>query len=393
MNHPFQCHHAAGLVVLSYTISVLGSYCALQWAGQIRKAKGWLLAGWVTGAAVAMGGGAIWSMHFIAMIACSLPVPVGYDVTLTLGSLLVAVVVTGIGLHTVSVAPGTGRLLAGGTFTGLGVAAMHYTGMAAMRLDATIAYQTASVVASVVIAIVAATAALWIAFHARSFLQRGLSSLVMGGAVSGMHYTAMAAATFVPASSAGAAAHAVLRRDELGYLVFAVTLFVLVLLSLGRYIIDRGQVAEVLRRAHDDLERQVIERTADLERQRTFLRQVIDISPHFIFAKDREGRFTLVNRAVAEVYGTTPEGLVGKRDADFNPNADEVAFFLAADREVMDSRREKVIPDERITDSTGQVRWLETIKRPILGEDGSADQILGVSTDMTDRRRLEEQLR
>ncbi len=393
MSPTFQCHHSAGLVVLSYTISVLGSYCALQWAGQIRKARGWLLGGWVTGAAVAMGGGAIWSMHFIAMIACSLPIPVGYDVTLTLGSLLVAVVVTGIGLYTVSIAAGTGRLLAGGTFTGLGVAAMHYTGMAAMRLDAEISYGTTLVVASVAIAIVAATAALWIAFHARSFLQRGLSSLVMGGAVSGMHYTAMAAATFLPARSGAAATHAALRTDELGYMVFAITLFVLVLLSLGRHIIDRGQVAEVLRRAQVELERQVTERTADLERQRAFLRQVIDISPHFIFAKDREGRFTLVNRAVAEVYGTTSEELVGKRDADFNPNVDEVAFFLAADREVMDSRREKVIPDERITDSTGQVRWLETIKRPILGESGTANQILGVSTDMTERRRLEEQLR
>jgi PAS domain S-box-containing protein len=270
---------------------------------------------------------------------------------------------------------------------------MHYTGMAAMRLDATIAYQPTSVVASVVIAIVAATAALWISFNSRSSLQRGLSSLVMGGAVSGMHYTAMAAATFVPTGGAASATHAALRTNELGYLVFAVTLFVLVLLSLGRHIIDRGQVAEVLRRAHHELERQVIERTADLERQRTFLRQVIDISPHFIFAKDREGRFTLVNRAVAEVYGTTPEELVGRRDADFNPNAEEVAFFLAADREVMDSRRERVIPDERITDSAGQVRWLETIKRPILGVDGAANQILGFSTDMTERRRLEEQLR
>jgi PAS domain S-box-containing protein len=393
MNHPFQCHHAAGLVVLSYTISVLGSYCALQWAGQIRTAKGWLRAGWVTGAAVAMGGGAIWSMHFIAMIACSLPVPVRYDVTLTLGSLLVAVFVTGLGLYVVSVAPSTKRLLTGGTFTGLGVAAMHYTGMAAMRLDASITYQPTAVIASVAIAIVAATAALWIAFNARSYLQRGLSSVVMGGAVSGMHYTAMAAAIFVPTGSVAAPNHAALQTGELGYLVFAVTLFVLVLLSLGRHIIDRAQVAEVLRRAHGELERLVRERTADLERQRTFLRQVIDISPHFIFAKDRDGRFTLVNRAVAEVYGTTAEELVGKRDADFNPNAEEVAFFLAADREVMDSRREKVIAEERITDSAGQVRWLETIKRPILGEDGIADQILGVSTDMTDRRRLEEQLR
>src|SRR5580765_8953539 len=122
-----QCDHWAPLVALSFTISVLGAYCALQWAAQIpRLGGGWLLRGWVAGAAVAMGGGAIWSMHFIAMIACRLPVPVSYDVTLTLASLVVAILGAGFGLFTVGVrASSTPRLLAGGLCTGLAVAGMH----------------------------------------------------------------------------------------------------------------------------------------------------------------------------------------------------------------------------------------------------------------------------
>ena len=126
---------------------------------------------------------------------------------------------------------------------------------------------------------------------------------------------------------------------------------------------------------------------------RDFLRQVIDVDPHFIFAKDREGRFTLANQAVADVYGTTIEDLIGKTDADFNPNKTEVEFFLKMDREVMDFKKECLIPEEVITDAAGRRRWLQTIKRPIIGQDGRANQVLGVSTDITERKKVEEALR
>ena len=130
-----------------------------------------------------------------------------------------------------------------------------------------------------------------------------------------------------------------------------------------------------------------------LQRERAFLRQVIDINPHLIFAKDRDGRFTLVNEAVAAVYGTTPEGLIGKTDADFNPNPAEVEFFRRADLAVIDSRQEMIIPEERVTDSTGSVRWLQTVKRPVIAEDGRVHQVLGVATDITEWRRSQEVLR
>ena len=127
-----------------------------------------------------------------------------------------------------------------------------------------------------------------------------------------------------------------------------------------------------------------------LERQRFFLNQVIDIMPHFVFAKDREGRFTLVNRAVAEAYGTTIAELVGKTDSDFNPNAEEVAHFRRDDLEVMDSGAEKLIPAETITDAAGNLRILQTIKRPLPDIDGSVNHMLGVATDITQLKQAEQ---
>jgi PAS domain S-box-containing protein len=130
-----------------------------------------------------------------------------------------------------------------------------------------------------------------------------------------------------------------------------------------------------------------------LEKERSFLRQVIDTDPTFIFAKDREGRFTLANKAVADAYGTTVDNLIGKTDADFNPNRDEVEFFRQMDREVIDTLQERFIPEERITNGHGRIRWLQTVKRPIVESDGSARQVLGASTDITQRKQTEIELR
>jgi PAS domain S-box-containing protein len=130
-----------------------------------------------------------------------------------------------------------------------------------------------------------------------------------------------------------------------------------------------------------------------LTAERRFLRQVIDINPNFVFAKDRQGRFTLVNQAIADVYGTSIDQLIGKSDAEFNSNEDEVEFFRRIDRQVIESGRPLLIPEERITDASGSVRWLQTVKCPIIGDSGRAEQVLGVSTDITDRKRIEVQLR
>ena len=129
-----------------------------------------------------------------------------------------------------------------------------------------------------------------------------------------------------------------------------------------------------------------------LKRESAFLRQVIDTDPNLIFAKDRNGRFTLANKAVADVYGTTVDDLLGRTDAQFNHNAAEVASFRRDDLRVMETRGELFIAEERITDAAGQTRYLQTVKRPIVGEDGIANQVLGVSTDVSARKAAELQL-
>ena len=130
-----------------------------------------------------------------------------------------------------------------------------------------------------------------------------------------------------------------------------------------------------------------------LRQELDFLSQIIDINPHFIFVKDRELRFMLVNEAVAEAYGTTVEDLIGKTDADFNANAEEVEWFRRDDLEVMDTLREKFIPEEVITDAQGRVRYLQTIKRPLLDENGEGKWLLGVATDITALKQAEEERR
>jgi PAS domain S-box-containing protein len=130
-----------------------------------------------------------------------------------------------------------------------------------------------------------------------------------------------------------------------------------------------------------------------LQKERRFLRQVIDTDPNFIFAKDRSGRFTLANQAVADAYGTTVDDLIGKTDADFNRNRQEVEFFRRVDREVIDTLQERFIPEEHITDARGKIHWVQTVKRPIIDSDGSAKQVLGASTDITQRKETELELR
>jgi two-component system, LuxR family, sensor kinase FixL len=163
-------------------------------------------------------------------------------------------------------------------------------------------------------------------------------------------------------------------------------------LAKARSVADSEGLGEQRRMgvALDITERKRMEQA--LKEERSFLRQVLDIDPNFIFAKDRDGRFTLANKAVADAYGTTVEDLIGKTDTDFNSHREEVDSFRRADLEVIESLQEYFIPEERITDAQGKVRWLQTVKRPIIDSGGSASQVLGASTDITRRKQTELEL-
>jgi PAS domain S-box-containing protein len=129
-----------------------------------------------------------------------------------------------------------------------------------------------------------------------------------------------------------------------------------------------------------------------LESQRRYLRKVIDLNPNFIFAKNRKGEFTLVNESLARTYGTTTAELLGKTDADFNAYPNEVERFRSDDLEVMDSRRVKFIPIEIISDTTGTKKYLQTVKTPLEDDYGDVNQILGVSTDITERMSIQREM-
>ncbi|MCX4821115.1 hypothetical protein OG883_14570 [Streptomyces sp. NBC_01142] len=189
-------HTAFGLLtpVLSYAMAVIGAALGLRCTVRALGASGRSRRNWLITAASAIGTG-IWTMHFVAMLGFAVRgTDIHYNVPLTVLSLLVAMLVVGAGVFCV----GHGRdrmraLLIGGLSTGLGVASMHYLGMAALRLHGSVRYDPLLVALSVVIAVVAATAALWAALNIKSPVAVAVASLVMGAAVSSMHYTGMLA--------------------------------------------------------------------------------------------------------------------------------------------------------------------------------------------------------
>ncbi|MCB0190320.1 MAG: PAS domain S-box protein [Anaerolineae bacterium] len=130
-----------------------------------------------------------------------------------------------------------------------------------------------------------------------------------------------------------------------------------------------------------------------LAQKEAYLRQIIDINPHFIFAKDREGRFTLANEAFAKAYGTTVDNLIGKTDSDFNPHTSLVERYNRDDFSVIETGQDLFIEEEQVTNIAGQSLWRKTVKRPVLDKNGKPYQVLGIATDITELKRAELALR
>ncbi|MEU8249385.1 MHYT domain-containing protein [Nonomuraea sp. NPDC048916] len=188
-------HFSYGLVtpVLAYVMSSVGSMLGLLLTSRARLVTGKERGFWLVGAAIAIGGTGIWTMHFIAMMGFGVRgTMIRYDVPLTAASAFIAVVVVGAGLFLVSFqGERLSYLLGGGLLTGVGVAGMHYLGMIAMNMSGHISYDPLIVTLSVVIAIAASTVALWFTLRVTGALKRAGAALIMGFAVTGMHYTGM----------------------------------------------------------------------------------------------------------------------------------------------------------------------------------------------------------
>ncbi|MFN7134268.1 MAG: MHYT domain-containing protein, partial [Myxococcales bacterium] len=229
------------LVALSIAIAILASYTALDLARSVTLARGRARHLWLVAGSLAMGAG-IWSMHFVGMLAAHVHgVTMAYDVPLLIVSVLAAFVGSALALYTVSrSSPTTVSLAVGGLAMGAAIAGMHYLGMASMRMEATLVWNVPLVVLSLVIAAASAFAALWMAFRFRAeespagVRHRLLGGTLMGIAISGMHYTAMAACTFVPTGRAMAVTeHQLLATSGLAVAVTGSTVMLLCLALVG----------------------------------------------------------------------------------------------------------------------------------------------------------------
>jgi NO-binding membrane sensor protein with MHYT domain len=227
--------------VLGFVMSSLGCFLGLRCTTRARASHGAPRVRWLLLATVSIATTGIWVMHFVAMLGFTIPgQTITYSVPVTAASMLIAVVVVGIGLLIVGFgSSGWRTLLLGGVIIGLGVASMHYIGMAAMRMPDTVRYNNTLVVASVIIAVVAGTAALWAALRLAAVWSTLVASLIMGVAVSGMHYTGIAAMHvygtarpgMLAAMSGGVSAQAFLIPLIVGISLVAFALTVIISLS------------------------------------------------------------------------------------------------------------------------------------------------------------------
>jgi PAS domain S-box-containing protein len=372
--------HDHALMAMSIALAVFASYTALDLGGRVRASIGWTRRAWLGTAAVAMGGG-IWAMHFVAMLAFSMPgMEFGYDLTLTLVSLLTAILVTGVGFAVMARAQASGRrLAAAGLFMGLGVVAMHYMGMAAMRMAGDIAYDRAWIVASVLIAVGAATAALWLASRNSGQVEKVGAALAMGGAVAGMHYTGMKAATFTGHAVTGAGDGTSVGQTALALGVSAAT-FLILFFSLIAAMFDRRFALMA--------EREASASRANEERFRSLYRG----TPLPLHALDQEGLIEQVSDAWLALLGYAPEEVIGRPLINFLTEGSARQFrqqdwpaLIAHD--ALDPRSYCFVTKQ------GAFREVVSAARVERDATGAFLHVVGGLTDVTDRKRAEGALR
>jgi two-component system, sensor histidine kinase and response regulator len=366
------------LVALSVLIAMLASYAALDLAGRLTAARGRARFIWLTGGAAAMGLG-IWSMHYIGMLAYSLPVAVLYDWPTVLVSLLAAMLASGIALFIASrsvMRPV--RTVIGGVLMGIGIAAMHYIGMDAMRLPAMCRYSPGLVVLSVILAIVISLVALWLTFHLReeskaTWQRKVASAILMGAAIPVMHYTGMAAVSFMRMDSAPDLAHSV-KISELGIAAIIVVTLMVLGLTILTSLVDRRFSAQSWE--------------LNLSEQR--FRELVESAQVILWRRSVDSsQFSFVNKEAEELLGYRPEQWL--TDGNFlfdhvHPDDRELTeSFCAAAAQNRSSQRF----EHRMICADRSVIWLRTSVRLVVG-DGKSKELVGVMTDITERKRAQE---
>ncbi|HEY8832942.1 MAG TPA: PAS domain S-box protein [Gemmatimonadaceae bacterium] len=374
------------LVVLSVVVAMVVSFAALDLAGRVRSESGATRLGWLGGGATVMGLG-IWSMHFIGMHAFHLAVPIRYDVPLIMLSMVVAIAASFVALMVIGRSAST--IVLGGITMGSGIAGMHYIGMASMRVEASRSYTAPIVAVSVLIAMLASFASLWLALKFRSDNSRRgrllkiLSAVVMGLAISGMHYTGMAGAHFSAGGAFARSGDYLLASGQFGQAVLAFGVLIIGMAIVGA-VIDRNIQA---RASFTKLLREQASQLAKSEEQ---YRLLFDHNPNSMWVYDDSTRlFLAVNDAAIRRYGYTREEFLAMTRDDIRvdigpPPPDKLADGTEAageDRPWNGQHRKK----------NGSLFDVAVTSHEITFNGRTAR--LALSLDVTDGKRAEEQLR
>jgi diguanylate cyclase (GGDEF)-like protein/PAS domain S-box-containing protein len=289
------------LVALSIVLAVFASYAALDLAGRVTSAHGWVRAVWLTAGAAAMGVG-IWAMHYVGMLALTMPMPVAYHLPTVALSLLAAIAASGAALFVVSQAKmNVWQEIAGSVVMGGGIAAMHYIGMAAMRCSAVIIYDGRIVALSIVLAIAVSLAALQLAFRVRDeervSWRKIISALAMGSAIPLMHYTGMWAATFHPSGAPPDLTHAI-GISMVGVVAISASSLVVQGAAIASSLLDRSMA---LRKGHLSTARE----------RELYFQTMAEAVPEMIWTADPDGLSDFFNRKCLDYTGLTFEQMRG----------------------------------------------------------------------------------
>ena len=378
---PLVGHYDDRLVAFSVFIAISSSYAALDLGGRVTAAHGWMRSAWLAGGAAAMGFG-IWSMHFTGMLALNLPVPVAYHWPTVLLSLVSAIFASAAALYVAS-RKKMGRLeaAAGSVVMGLGIAGMHYIGMAAMRLPAVCRYNPLLVAVSVLIAIIASMAALVFTFDYREDFRgttvvKVMSAVAMGAAIFLMHYTGMLSASFIPST--------VLLDMSLSV---GISTLGLSGIAIGTLVVQGVAIVT------SSVDRRFAMQAQELQTSERF-HQIADILRDVLLLSNGDfSEVLFVNRAYEAIWGRTAKSLYtdprswleGVHPDDRRQVQEAVQRLV--DGEPIDSLECRVVrPDSSIC-------WVRLRAYLVREARGHSYRIVGTAHEFTKRKQAEEEIR
>ncbi|GAA6623204.1 MHYT domain-containing protein [Scytonema sp. NUACC26] len=375
------------LVILSFIIAAIASYTALDLSGRVTLASKWRRLQWLLGGSIVMGAG-IWAMHFIAMLAFQLPQPVNYDLKITLLSLLCSIVASGLALWLLSQSVNVPLVITGGICMGIAIAGMHYTGMAAMRLQASIKYDWWLVSLSIAIAIIASFAALWLAFRLQNRQLKGViwqklgSALLMGVAISGMHYTGMRATHFKQVVNMPVQASSLVTQSKLATIIGVATLLLL-LLALLTSLIEQYITAQLF-------QQQALEESE--KRFRTLI-QKMQVG---VLLLNANAEILISNQAAIHLLALQEENKQPQVFGEQSLLREDGTSFSKTELPVQQAIALKTSIQNVVVgikhSQSQKERWLLVNADPEIAKDGSVERVVCTLSDITQRKQAEELL-